>query len=172
MPAKLDGNVATLRDLQIFKAHTLEGKTLDKTAKELGISRDTIKRTKRKPVYRDMVLAALEAKGFTVDDYVAKLIDLAHAKKSINIGGLAEEVDDNVTQMKAIEKIGNVYGDNAPREINIAGDLASASDAELLAEITELSGQPGVVSQPGEQGSVEGSGDEGEGTVLPIPTIL
>ena len=166
MPAKIEDKVLTYRDLQIFKKHETEGKTLDKTADEMGISRDTVKRTKKKAAYRDMVLAAMEAEGYGVEQYVQKLVKLTDAKKEISIGGDSIKVDDNTTQMKAIDKIGKVFGDNAPTEVDLTSSLASASDAELFAELEEEFERRGLEAESGEHADGESGPSEEQGRIL------
>jgi len=166
MPKKLPSDVLTYRDLQIFNLHEQKGKTLDETAEELGISRDTVKRTKRKLAYRDLVLTAMEEQGFQVEDYVKKLILLTQAEKEINVGGDIRMVNDNTTQMKAVEKIGKIYGDNAPLDLEISGNLTKASDGELFEELAEASERFGVDVESGESGEDEGDTPEIKGTVL------
>ena len=166
MPKKLPSDVLTYRDLQIFNLHEQKGKTLDETAEELGISRDTVKRTKRKLAYRDLVLTAMEEQGFQVEDNVKRLILLTQAEKEINVGGDIRMVNDNTTQMKAVEKIGKIYGDNAPLDLEISGNLTKASDGELFEELAEASERFGVDVESGESGEDEGDTPEIKGTVL------
>ena len=137
MPHKLPEGL-TYRDLQVFAKVEQEGKTLDQAAEELGVSRDTIKRTKKRGSYRDLTLAAMEELGYTVEDYTKKLIGLTDAKKMLNFGGHNEIVDDNVTQLKAIEKIGKVYGDNADVGVNVRHDMGMASDEELMEALADV----------------------------------
>ena len=166
MPAKLPTDVLTYRDLQIFTKHETEGKTLDKTAEEMGVSRDTVKRTKKKAAYRDLVLDAMEKQGFQVENYVEKLVGLTSAEKEINIGGDLHYVPDNTTQMKAIEKIGKVYGDAAPVDIDLSSSLARSSDEELFEEFEDALGRLPVESDTSEHGEGESDSGEIEGTIL------
>ena len=140
----------TMRDLTVFSKIEMEGKTLDQTAEEMNISRDTVKRTKKRGSYRDLVLDALEEKKFGVPEYVDKLIKLTKAKKTLNCGGHDMEVEDNTTQMKAIEKIGKVYGDDSPTNIDITSSLASSRDEDLIGEIEAALGN-GLDKDTGEQ---------------------
>ena len=140
----------TMRDISVFVEHEVNGKTLDETAETLGCSRDTVKRTKKRGSYRDLVIDALEEKKFTVGDYVEKLIDLTDSKKTLNCGGHNIEVPDNTTQMKAVEKIGKVYGDDAPTNIDISGSLASSRDEELTEQL-ETALSESVDTSAGEQ---------------------
>lgn len=130
MPAKLPKTV-TIRDMGVLVHHEMNGCTLEETAKKLGVSRDTVKRTKRRAAYRDLVLAALEEKGFDVPKYVDKLIGLTDAERDINIGGQVHLVPDNVARMAAIKKIGDIYGDSAPKELSHTHSLTASSDDEL-----------------------------------------
>jgi predicted DNA-binding protein (UPF0251 family) len=151
---KRDPNTLTLRDLEILQKHTIEGKTQRVTAMEMGISKDVIKRTKRKPAYNQLAQAALEEKGYTVDRLVSDLIAKTKAQKDINIGGSCIQVDDNVAQLKAIERIGDIYGVNAPKDISITG-IAGSSDAEIFEELEEALQAARVAGADREQGSPE-----------------
>jgi hypothetical protein len=155
----------TFRDLQVFSKCEQQNKTLDEAAAEMGVSRDTIKRTKKRGSYRDLTLSAMEELGYTVDEYVKKLVGLTNAKKLLNCGGHDMEVEDNVVQLKAIEKIGKVYGDNAPTNIDITGSLAGSSDENILEEIESALENP-VGGDSGEQGVGEDVGGQVEGEVL------
>jgi hypothetical protein len=137
MPAKRPAGL-TLRDLQVFTEHEVNEKTLDETAEALNVSRDTVKRTKKRGAYRDLVLSALEEKGFTVNEYVKKLIELTEAEKVINCGGHNMPVDDNTTRMKAIEKIGKVFGDDATPGLDVKHSLQSLSDEELRENLGDM----------------------------------
>ena len=131
-----DPNTLTLQELEILQKHTIEGKSGYQTAHELGISRDTVKRAKRKPAYHEMAQAALEQKGYTVERLVGDLIDKTTAKKCENMGGSLLEVEDNVSQIKALTIISKIYGVEAPQQINL-NSLAGASDDELIEELNE-----------------------------------
>ena len=158
MGAKLPDGL-TYKDLKVFTKVEVEGKTLDQAAEELGCSRDTLKRTKKRGSYRDLTLQAMDEQGYGVDEYVAKLVELTKAQKLLNCGGHDVTVEDNVTQLKAIEKIGKVYGDNAPTNIDISGSLASTRDADLYDEIEEALGNP-LGTSPGESGASPSDGGE------------
>ena len=166
MGGKLPSNVLTYRDLQVFNKIENEGKTLDKTAEELGVSRDTIKRTKKKDCYRNLVLDALEKKGFTVETYVTKLVGLTDAEKEINIGGDIHFVPDQTTRMKAIDKVGKVYGDNCPTENIITSNFASSSDEELFEELEGRCKDAGVDEGTGERPEAESDTGTLDGTIL------
>jgi len=157
MPAPIDPNVLTARDLQVFEHHLLGNKTIAETAKAIGVSTDTVKRTKKKPAYRQMVLDAMEEAGFGVEQYVSKLIKLTDAKKTLNVGGHEIEVDDNPVQLGAIRKVGDIYGDDAPKELGLTHSTAGSSDDELIAELAEsLQERSGVGEGPAESGPAEG----------------
>ena len=134
MGHKLPDNL-TLRDLQVFSKIEQEGKTLDQAAEELGVSRDTVKRTKKRGCYRDLILDAIAERQFTVDEYAKKLIALTEAEKVLNCGGHDQVVSDNPVRMKAIEKLGRIYGDDADKTVNLGLSAQSTSDEELLEEI-------------------------------------
>jgi hypothetical protein len=98
--------------------------------------------------------AALEEKGYTVDRLVSDLIAKTKAQKDINIGGSCIQVDDNVAQLKAIERIGDIYGVNAPKDISITG-IAGSSDAEIFEELEEALQAARMAGADREQGSPE-----------------
>ena len=52
MSKKSTANELTVRDEMVFRHHEVEGKTIDQTANIIGVSRDTVKHTKKKPAYR------------------------------------------------------------------------------------------------------------------------
>ena len=130
MGAKLPDSL-TYRDLQVFQKHQVENKTLEQTAQELGISRDTVKRTKLRSSYNELGQQALEYQALTIDKYIEKLIKKLDATKGVNYGGRKIEEDDNVAQMAALKEIGNIYGVHAPEQHNIQHTLAGTSDEDL-----------------------------------------
>lgn len=164
---KMDTSALNLRDVAIFKAHTLEGLSLNETAQKVGCSRDTVKRTKKKEAYHRLAQEALERQQYGIDELVGDLIAKTKAKKELYIGSGVIEVDDNITQLKAIERIGDIYGVNAPTNLNVAA-IAGSSDEELAGEIEEACREAGVddtESQPRLGGETDNAL---EGTVLPI----
>jgi len=164
MPAKIDDNTLTLRDLEIFQAHTIERKTLDETAQQVEVSRDTVKRTKRKKSYRDLVVAALEVKGFTVEDYASGLINLTTAQKEINVDGVLETVDDNPTRLGALKKIGDVYGDNAPKQLDLLP--TGSTDEEINLELEQAMQELGLAEGPEQLGDGPDDSVPEDSTVL------
>jgi len=158
-PKKEDPNTLTLQQLEILQKHTIEGKTQEQVAKELGISRDSVKRAKRKPAYHELAQAALEKKGYTVEALVVDLIAKTTAQKSENIGGSIIEIEDNVSQMKALDQIAKIYGVHAPQNVNLTTTM-TASDKELLDELNELTAGGTAVS-PDEESlePTEGAGN-------------
>ena len=133
---KANPEALTLQQLEILQRHTVEGKSQEQVARELGISRDTVKRVKRKPAYHELAQAALETKGYTVDTLVEDLIAKTTATKSENIGGSVIEIEDNVSQMKALDQIAKIYGVHSPQSINL-NTTNAASELELLEELDE-----------------------------------
>jgi len=159
----------TMRDLEIFKANQIDGKTLDKTAEIVGVSRKTVSRTKSKVSYHELAQAALEQKGLTVDVYAGKLIEKLDARKGVNYDGERIEEDDNVAQMTALKEVAQIYGVHAPREIDLKHSLASASDEELDQNLADAAARLGVGSQCEysiDAATEEDSGLEIQGDVL------
>ena len=104
--------------------------------------------------------------GYGVEQYVQKLVSLTDAKKEISIGGDSIKVDDNTTQMKAIDKIGKVFGDNAPTEVDLTSSLASASDAELFEELETEFIRRGLDEEPRQHAESESDSGEEQGRIL------
>ena len=121
-------------DITVIQHHEVEKKSLDETAAIMNVSRETVKRIKRKPAYRDFVLEAIENKGYNADKFAEQLIALTEAKKKMNVEGELEDVDDNPTRMKAVEKMGDILGVDAPKEYDLQHSIAAKSDAELAEE--------------------------------------
>lgn len=126
----------TIRDLKIFKAHIMDGKTLNETAAEVGCSRETVKRTKKNPAFRDLMLACFDELGKTPMEYAKKLWAMTEAKKEINVNGSLETVDDNQARMTSLKEIGQIYGVYAPQKVDISQTISDADDAELFNELS------------------------------------
>jgi hypothetical protein len=165
MPAWIDPNKLEVRDMRVFKYHVLEGNTLKETAEILNTSIDTIKRIKKKPAFRDMAIEEMNDLGYSIRKHMDKLIKKTDAQKPFYFNQELIYVDDNPSQMKALDTITDVYGLRAPKQMELSGSTSS-SDAELFAEIEEAAENTGLVQESGEQSdSPEDSGDV-EGTVL------
>lgn len=128
---KIDDKSITNRDAMVFFHNAVQGKTLDQTAQELGISRDTVKRTKKKSSYRDLVIAYGGQIDLTMEAYVRKLKELMYANKTIKLDSGSITVPDNTTQLNATLKFGRILGDEAPKETSVQHTIAGASDEEL-----------------------------------------
>jgi len=136
MPAKKDPNALTIDDVSVIKLHEVGKLSLDETAEAMNVSRETVKRIKKKPAYRDFVLAALEAEEYNATKYARQLIALTEAKKETTCQGKPiDKVVDNAARMKAIEKIGDILGVDAPKEYDLQHSLATKSDEELAEEL-------------------------------------
>lgn len=133
----------TLRDLEIMHMTEIEGKSYDEVQDKLDISRCTIARTKKKPEYRELVLAALEQRHTTAETFAELLIKKLNAQKVIFVRTDEEDkkeeitVDDNPTQMTALTKFGDILGVDAPKEFDLKHSMAAMSDEELQNAIQE-----------------------------------
>jgi hypothetical protein len=162
---KIDPNTLQVRDYDVMKYNVLQGKTIKETARLMNTSVDTVKRIKRKPAFRDLMVEAIERNDYNLDLHAKRLIRQTTAQKSINIGGAKEYEDDNPSILKALDMISNIYGLYAPKQLELAG-ATGASDEELASEIEEALGEQGLALEAGEQSdSPEDSGDV-EGTIL------
>lgn len=131
------------RDFKIMEMTEIQGKSYDQVQKELGISRCTIARTKKKPEYRELVLAALEQRHTTAETFAELLIKKLNAQKTVFVRTDEEDnkteitVDDNPTQMTALTKFGDILGVDAPKEFDLKHSMAAMSDEELQKAIQE-----------------------------------
>jgi hypothetical protein len=126
----------TARDYDVMRSQELEHKTGDETAEELGISRRTVLRTKRKQSYRDVIIAELEQKR-VIPATFAENMKLAYEATRIrrNAEGEREAVPDFPTRLKALEKHGDILGVDAPKEFDLKHSMATMGDDELKNEI-------------------------------------
>jgi hypothetical protein len=132
-----DENKLTKRDLLVYKKNIVEGKTLKKTAQELGICTETVKRTKKKLAFREYALAALEQLGYSVDTHMRRLVELTMADRYAAYRGERTAEPDNPVRIQAAKEIGQIMGLHAPKETNVQHNIAMSSDEELFAEIDE-----------------------------------
>ena len=128
-------NVLTLRDLEVMK-RDLAGQTGDQIAEELKVCRKTVTNTKAKPAYRDLIIGALEQEQFQVGDLAKKLVTLSNARKDLNVDGVLHTVDDNVTRLGAVRKLCDIYGVDAPKEIDVRATTAQMSNEELMENLS------------------------------------
>jgi hypothetical protein len=154
----------TLRDLEIFHHHEIMGKTLNETADIVGVSRETIKRTKHKQAYNELAIQALQNKAIGVEKYAEKVAEQLEAKKSINIAGKEVELADNNARIQAIKEVGSVYGLYAPKAISLHS-IASIPDEDLALEV-EQAAQDRLGGKQREQIAGEGNTPEVKGAVL------
>jgi len=137
---KWDENKLTKRDLLIYKKNIVEGKTLRKTAQELGVCTETVKRTKKKQAFREYALSALEQLGYSVDTHIKRLVELTMADRYAAYRGERTAEPDNPVRMQAAKEIGQIMGLHAPKESNVQHNIAMSSDEDLFAEIDEAAG--------------------------------
>ena len=138
MASRNDPNRLNLTDLHIMHSQEIKNDTYDVTCEKLNISRDRIKRTKKKQAYRDVAIAAAEEMGFTAKKYIEKLISLMEAKKKIRLkGGKTFEAPDNIVQFNATSEFGDILGVKAPKEFDLKHSMAAMGDDELNEAIKE-----------------------------------
>ncbi len=119
-------------ELNIMHSQEVLCETYPQTCDKLDVSRSKIARTKKKPAYRDLVIAALEEQGATAVTYAKNLIKLMSAKKTIRVkGGGGIEAEDNIVQFNATSEFGDILGVKAPKEFDLKHSMAAMSDSEL-----------------------------------------
>ena len=59
------------------------------------------------------------------------------AEKKISVGSSLKFVPDNVAKMAALKKIDDIYGDNAPKHIDLTSPYNDMSDEELMQELED-----------------------------------
>jgi hypothetical protein len=156
----------TLLDLQVMQGKELLHKTDQEIAKSLNVTVQRVKKCQKKQGYRDMVIAALEERGYTAAKFAEKLSESLDKTKAIVVDHEVVEVSDNVAQNAALQRWGDILGVDAPKESVFA--FAGSSDAELDQQLEEAAKQFGVVEQSGQQAMGDGSSDPESGTLLPV----
>ena len=157
----------TPRDLAVFRARKVDGLSLKETAKKLGISKDLVVRAQRKPAYNQMAINALELNEMSIDAATKLLIDQTRAERTVFSNGSRITEADNSVRMAAVKELMSIFGAYAPKDINVNHEFSTASEAELLGEISMACERIGVVDvetiAPGESypGDIhEESGDD------------
>jgi hypothetical protein len=155
-----------LVDLQVMQLRELENLPIQTVAAQLHIPVTRVNAIRKKAAYRDMVIAALEEKGYNAVKFADKLVQMLDKNKSIVVDHEVVEVSDNVAQNAALQRWGDILGVDAPKEHNIS--VAGSSDAELDQQIIEAEKQFGVDEKPGQPGLGNGCTGEEQGTDLPV----
>jgi hypothetical protein len=167
------------RDLEIVHSQLIEGDSNVVTAEKVGCSERTVRRTKQKQAYRDLVIAQLAEIEYDAATYAKNMVAHTKAEKKIRFNGEDEKVPDTKHRLIADMKLGDVFGVEAPKEFDLKHSMAAMSDDELLQEIDksteELNGrfqhhltgppnaastfthqvikqEPGVAGESGQQG--------------------
>lgn len=134
----------TLKELEIFWSQEVEisnhpttkgrrGKTYMETKRELGVGDRTIAKTKQKADYNALARARLLESGYNIDKYIQDLIALTTAEKGANVKGSGRVYDaDNVARFNAVDKIGNIFGVEAPKQLDLKHTMVAMSDDELI----------------------------------------
>lgn len=155
-----------LLDLQVMQLRELENMPIEKVAATLHVPVSRVNAIRKKIAYRDMVIAAMEEKGYNAVKFADKLIEHLDKTKAIVVDHEVVEVSDNVAQNAALQRWGDILGVDAPKEHNL--NVAGSSDAELDQQLKEAEEQYGLVKKSEQPGMDErGSGTE-QGTVLPV----
>ena len=139
-----DGENLNLRDLQVFHHTMVENQSNVATAKLMGVSHDTIGRTKKKAAYHQLITDAMEAEGEGPVQFARRLIKGLDAKKSINVAGKVKVVTDNMTRTTNLEIWADVAGAKAPKELNLTHGIKAETDDELLAELEDSMKRHGI----------------------------
>lgn len=139
-----DGENLNLRDLQVFHHTMVENRSNIETADIMGLSHDTVSRTKKKAAYHQLITDAMEAEGEGPAQFANRLIRGLDAKKSINVAGKVEEVPDNMTRTTNLEIWADVAGAKAPKELNLTHGIKAETDDELQAELEDSMKRHGI----------------------------
>ena len=139
------------REVQFFQKHVIEGKSLSKSSKEMGLSTRVCVKYKAGQNFHQMATAHLDEQIGGVKGTVSKLVELFNAERPITLlrkvtkkdGSIVEKqeiewVADNNTRDKALKKVIDIYGLNAPKQTDVNVAVSFSSDAELFAEIDEV----------------------------------
>lgn len=149
-----------IKTIKFFDKHGIQGKTVIKSAKEVGISLRTAYAYKKGDDYRQMALAYLDNESLGgVDGTMQRLINALDAERPHNIktkttdteGKVVEKeevvwVADNNTRDKALKKVIDIFGLNAPKT-NVNLTVSISSDADLFAEIDETTRECGFIDE-------------------------
>jgi len=124
------------QDLEIMQSQEVEHKTYKETVEELGVSVNAIADAKKKTAYRDLVIAALNSRGVTVETFAEDLKTMMKKKKTIVVAqeGVME-VDDNKSQLTALLKFGDILGVDAPKEFDLKRSMSTMGDDELQSAV-------------------------------------
>ena len=117
-------------------------------AKEVDLTRKTVRKILDKPSVRQLMMEALTENKFTLSMLAKKNIDMLSAKKFAK--GKTEEVDDNVAQATAMKELNSIYGVYAPKQLDIRASAAEASLEDLTGQVDAALEELGMVAeQPG-----------------------
>lgn len=147
-------------EIRFFEKHGIEQKTVVQSAKEVGISLRTAHVYKKGVNYRQMALAYLEDSTLGgVNGTMSRLIKALNAERPHNIkhkttkkdGSIVEKeevvwVADNNTQDKALKKVIDIFGLNAPKT-NVSVAISISSDADLFSQIDDAQRECGFLDQ-------------------------
>ena len=172
MPAKIDEKNIDIQVAEAVQYHAVEGKTLAEAGELMGCSRDTVKRIKKREAYHDLATQALEDAGGDVEEVMKKLLAKTEATYYKHIGKdkegneKYEKIDAHTTQLRAIERICDIYGVDPPKQLDVAGLIASSSVEELLAEIKKTESELKMDGKREKPADDVDSSEKVQGTVL------
>ena len=168
-----------VREVQFFQKHVVENKSVVKSAAEMGIHKRTCFNMKKTENYRHMALAHLEDSSLGgVNGLMGRLIKALDAQRPHTLEHKVKDkkgnvttkqeviwVADNNTQDKALKKVIDIYGLNAPQKKDVNISVSVSSDAELFDEIDQAQRSCGFVDQYEErEGSFELATDPQRGS--------
>jgi hypothetical protein len=157
---------------------------LKKTAQELGICTETVKRTKKKQAFREYALMALQDLGYTVDTHIRRLVELTLADRYAAYHGSRTAEPDNPVRMQAAKELGQIMGLHAPKESNVQHNVTMSSDEELFEELDAVAKACNVIDSEfvdsescerllrNESSTDCRSAGEGESPALPVRALL
>ena len=134
-----DANVALLK---------MSGLTNVQIAKEVDVTRKTVKTILDKPSIRHMMIDAFSEHKFTLNMLAKKNIDMLGAKKyEYRKDGGYKKIDDNVAQVAAMKELNSIYGVYAPKQLDIRASATEASLEDLTVQANDALEELGMVTE-------------------------
>ncbi len=121
------------------------GMTTTNIAKEVNLTRKTVKAILDKPSVRQLMMDAFTKHKFTLSMLAKKNIKMLSAKKFAK--GTKEKIDDNVAQVAAMKEMNSIYGVYAPKQLDIRASAAEASLEELTDQADAALEELGMVAE-------------------------
>ena len=141
----------TIRKLELFDKHIIQGKTVTKCAEEMGIQRTQLQLYKKDQDFREMAIQHLEDSALGgLSGTVSQLIEMCKAEKPLTLeeSSIAKDgssethqeikwVPDNNARDKAIGKVLKIYGVEAAKQTDVNVEVSFSSDSDLFGQIEE-----------------------------------